>query len=297
MKRNFYQLNTKSFETKGVSNIKDLWEKVKSEGYKGLAIEVKTKFVKSKSKDNKFHAIFSTSNKDRHGDIVEQNWDLKSFKANPVYLDSHNYSSIERIIGKVEKIRVKDNKLIGDIIFATNSPLGKLAYDLAQDGFLNTSSVGFIPLQFDEKFERILKSELLEISGVSVPANSDALYEKSYDTSEERGEKIEEEGTDRENDNNGEIQEDEKSESNDSEEVGEEVVEEVVEEKSITPNDRIKNAIKKEVDIREKALQRILTAIKLVNEATKGRASIEDKASVNAKINCAVKNLLKLRIK
>lgn len=289
MKRNFYQLNTKSFETKGVSNIKDLWEKVKSEGYKGLAIEVKTKFVKSESKDNKFHAIFSTANKDRHGDIVEQNWDLKSFKANPVYLDSHNYSSIERIIGKVEKIRVKDNKLIGDILFATNSPLGKLAYDLAQDGFLNTSSVGFIPLQFDEKFERILKSELLEISGVSVPANSDALYEKLYDTSEERGEEIKEEGTDGENDNDGEIQEDEKSESDDSEEV--------VEEKSITPNDRIKNAIKKEIDIKEKSLQKILTAIKLVNEATKGRASIEDKASVNAKINCAVKNLLKLRIK
>ena len=289
MKRNFYQLNTKSFETKGVSNIKDLWEKVKSEGYKGLAIEVKTKFVKSESKDNKFHAIFSTANKDRHGDIVEQNWDLKQFKANPVYLDSHNYSSIERIIGKVEKIRVKDNKLIGDILFATNSPLGKLAYDLAQDGFLNTSSVGFIPLQFDEKFERILKSELLEISGVSVPANSDALYEKSYDTSKERWEKIKEEGTDGENDNNGEIQEDEESESDDSEEV--------IEEKSITPNDRIKNAIKKEIDIKEKSLQKILTAIKLINEATKGRSSNEDKASVNSKINCAVKNLLKMKIK
>ncbi len=292
MKRNFYQLNTKSFETKGVSNIKDLWEKVKSEGYKGLAIEVKTKFVKSESKDNKFHAIFSTANKDRHGDIVEQNWDLKSFKANPVYLDSHNYSSIERIIGKVEKIRVKDNKLIGDILFATNSPLGKLAYDLADDGFLNTSSVGFIPLQFDEKFERILKSELLEISGVSVPANSDALYEKSYDTSKERGEKIKEEGTDGKNgkdDNNGEIQEDEEPESDDSEEV--------VEEKSITPNDRIKNAIKKEIDIKEKSLQKILTAIKLINEATKGRSSNEDKASVNSKINCAVKNLLKMKIK
>ena len=289
MKRNFYQLNTKSFETKGVSNIKDLWEKVKSEGYKGLAIEVKTKFVKSESKDNKFHAIFSTANKDRHGDIVEQNWDLKQFKANPVYLDSHNYSSIERIIGKVENIRVKDNKLIGDILFATNSPLGKLAYDLAQDGFLNTSSVGFIPLQFDDKFERILKSELLEISGVSIPADSNALYEKSYDTSKERWEKIKEEGTDGENDNNGEIQEDEESESDDSEEV--------IEEKSITPNDRIKNAIKKEIDIKEKSLQKILTAIKLINEATKGRSSNEDKASVNSKINCAVKNLLKMKIK
>lgn len=290
MKRNFYQLNTKSFETKGVSNIKDLWEKVKSEGYKGLAIEVKTKFVKSESKDNKFHAIFSTANKDRHGDIVEQNWDLKQFKANPVYLDSHNYSSIERIIGKVEKIRVKDNKLIGDILFATNSPLGKLAYDLADEGFLNTSSVGFIPLQFDEKFERILKSELLEISGVSVPANSDALYEKSYDTSKKERGKIKKERGSREpeqDDDNREVFKNEKPESNNSEKI----------EKLITSSDRIKNAIRKELNIKEKSLQKILTAVKLINEATKGRSSNEDKASVNAKINCAVKNLLKMKIK
>jgi hypothetical protein len=290
MKRNFYQLNTKSFETKGVSNIKDLWEKVKSEGYKGLAIEVKTKFVKSESKDNKFHAIFSTANKDRHGDIVEQNWDLKQFKANPVYLDSHNYSSIERIIGKVEKIRVKDNKLIGDILFATNSPLGKLAYDLADEGFLNTSSVGFIPLQFDEKFERILKSELLEISGVSVPANPDALYEKSYDTSKKERGKIKKERGSREpeqDDDNREVFKNEKPESNNSEKI----------EKLITSSDRIKNAIRKELNIKEKSLQKILTAVKLINEATKGRSSNEDKASVNAKINCAVKNLLKMKIK
>jgi len=290
MKRNFYQLNTKSFETKGVSNIKDLWEKVKSEGYKGLAIEVKTKFVKSESKDNKFHAIFSTANKDRHGDIVEQNWDLKQFKANPVYLDSHNYSSIERIIGKVEKIRVKDNKLIGDILFATNSPLGKLAYDLAQDGFLNTSSVGFIPLQFDDKFERILKSELLEISGVSIPADSNALYEKSYDTSKKERGKIKKERGSREpeqDDDNREVFKNEKPESNNSEKI----------EKLITSSDRIKNAIRKELNIKEKSLQKILTAVKLINEATKGRSSNEDKASVNAKINCAVKNLLKMKIK
>ena len=116
-----------------------------------------------------------------HGDIVVQNWKLTNFKKNPVYLDSHNYNSIEHIIGKVNKIKVKDNKLEGDIEFAMANPKGVMASEMARDGFLNASSVGFIPLKFDDKFEKILESELLEISAVSVPANPEATYEKQND--------------------------------------------------------------------------------------------------------------------
>ena len=120
-------------------------------------------------------AIFSTADEDRHGDIVRQNWDLKMFKKNPVILNSHNYWSATDVIGKAIKIAVSDGKLSGKIKFAVEeNPIAKIIFDLYKGGFLNAFSVGFLPKEFSDKGE-ILKSELLEISAVSVPANAYAL--------------------------------------------------------------------------------------------------------------------------
>lgn len=173
----FYQLTNKSFTELGVKTHKDLWKKVKKD-HRGLSATVHTEFKKADDSDNKFDVIMSTATEDRHGDIVEQNWDLKNFKKNPVFLDSHNYDSIEHIIGKVNKIAVNDGKLKGQIEFMLDNPKGMLAYKMARDGFLNATSVGFIPKEFDDKGS-IIKSELLEDSAVSVPAQADALFEKA----------------------------------------------------------------------------------------------------------------------
>lgn len=192
MKRKFYQLNTKSFEDEKVGNIKELWEKIKGD-HAGICMSMNAEFTKAAETDNKFHVVFSSATQDRHWDVVEQNFQLKHFKKNPVLLDSHDYSSITSIVGKVENIKVKDGKLQGDVIFALENPIGLLGYKLAKDGFLNTTSIGFIPLEFDEKTSNIIDSELLEISVVSVPANPEALFEKSIDGENEESESVEEE--------------------------------------------------------------------------------------------------------
>lgn len=180
MKKKFLSIQHKTFKEYGVKSYKELWEKAQGE-YEGLSIPAATKFVlKSKSEDGKkkiFHAIFSSATEDRHGEIVYQVFHLTNFKNNPVYIDSHNYNSIERIIGRVEPIDVIDGKLQGDIEFALMNPLGVMGESMAESGFLNTSSIGFIPKVFDDK-GNILESELLEISAVSVPANPEALFEK-----------------------------------------------------------------------------------------------------------------------
>lgn len=177
--RKFLTLTNKSFDESGAVTLKDLWAKAQEDGYEALAVLCAVEMTKD-VETKKFHAIFSSAVEDRHGEIVFQDFDLKAFKKNPVYLDSHNYGSIEHIIGKVSPISVKEGKLQGDIEFATMNPKGQLAEQMAEAGFLNTSSVGFIPKSFDDK-GNILTSELLEISAVSVPANPDALYEKDAD--------------------------------------------------------------------------------------------------------------------
>lgn len=180
MSRKYFQITDKSCAEEGVSNISELWAKVKSQ-YDGLCFETKCEFKveKGENDDEVMTMIASTDDEDRHGDVVVQDFDLKWYKKNPVVLDSHNYDSIEHIIGKMKNIRIEEGKLKGDVVFAEMNPKGILAKALAKAGFLNASSIGFIPMEFDEKdFNKITKSELLEISMVSVPANARALFEK-----------------------------------------------------------------------------------------------------------------------
>lgn len=177
----FYSLTNKSLADMGVASYKELWDTVQKDN-RGLSLEVPVEIKKDDDKDE-YKVIFSTASEDRHGDIVMQNFDLKSFKKNPVLLDSHNYNSIEHIIGKVKRIK-QEPSLNGTIEFATMNPKGALAQAMADAGYINATSIGFIPKEFDEK-GNITKSELLEISVVSVPANAQALFEKTVQEVEE----------------------------------------------------------------------------------------------------------------
>jgi HK97 family phage prohead protease len=181
----FYEITKKSFDELGVKSHKELWDKVQGD-YKGLSMEVpvlfeeKTIKAEDGSETKALTMVFSTPDQDRHGDIVLQNFDLKWYKKNPVLLDSHNYDSITHIIGKVVNIRMEDDKLMGEIEFALMNPKGQLAQEMSKAGFINTSSIGFIPTAFSEE-GYIASAELLENSLVSVPANARALFEKVAD--------------------------------------------------------------------------------------------------------------------
>lgn len=185
--KKFLSITNKSFDELGVASYKELWEKAQGDGYRGISVCLHSEFTKAADSENKFHAVFSSANEDRHRDVVKQEFDIRAFKKNPVFLDSHNYWSIEAIIGKVVGIGVKDGKLQGDIEFAMANPRGVLAADLAAGGYLGATSIGFIPREFDDE-GTILKSELLEVSAVSVPANADALIERSVKGMEDQEE-------------------------------------------------------------------------------------------------------------
>ncbi len=180
-------------------------------------------------KEYTLEAVFSNEKEDRHGDVVKQEWDLKSFRKNPVLLNSHNYGDATEVIGRISKIKSKDKELTGKVHFAVNeNPKAKIVFDLYAGGFLNGFSVGFIPKKFDDDdFSIIEEAELLEISAVSVPANAfalakskgievDKLYKdkeelKKQETEEEIKEEIEE------NPNDEEIKDEEPEEGSEKE--------------------------------------------------------------------------------
>jgi len=136
--------------------------------------------------DRTLEFIGSTAAVDRYGDIIEPaGWDLKNYKKNPVFLWGHNYSMPP--IGKAVSVKITDNALIFQIQFATAEEyaFADTIYRLYLGGFLKATSVGFQDLErepiVDKKNEgrqtgwHFLKQELYELSGVTVPANPDAI--------------------------------------------------------------------------------------------------------------------------
>lgn len=123
--------------------------------------------------------------KDRTGDVVEVNgWMLDNFQKNPVFLWDHNPHLPP--IGKVLSIIKEGISLVFEVEFAKAeiNAFAETVFQLYKEGFLSAVSVGFIPKEFDlirdSKTEeitglRFTKQELLELSGVSIPAHQDAL--------------------------------------------------------------------------------------------------------------------------
>jgi len=244
--------------------------------YKLLNVECK----KAEEK-NTLEAVFSTSDTDRHGDIVLQdNWDLKSFKKNPVIINSHNYGDATEVIGKATKVSVKDGKLEGKIEFAVDAnPKAKIIYDLYAGGFLKAFSVGFMVKDWNENGE-ITGAELLEVSAVSVPANAYAL-------AKQKGIHVEQ------------LFEDANTKPTKKKKVAKKEVEKVEEKKTEIVEEKkevVEPVIKQKTTA--DSLNRINLVIGLVREKQKVETRSESVRVQNAKlINQAIRGLLKIKEK
>lgn len=120
--------------------------------------------------------IISTEHVDRAGEIVKQDGlDSMLYMKNPVVLDSHDYYGLDSIIGCSTRLYRGDvdgiPATLADGKFAPTEK-GQMARKLYEGGFWNTQSVGFIAREFDQNNSSIItKWEMLEFSGVCVPAN------------------------------------------------------------------------------------------------------------------------------
>lgn len=119
---------------------------------------------------------------DRDGEIISADgWDLKNYKKNPVILFAHDYR--QPAVAKATKISVQDGNLMFRVQFPEEKdyPFADTIYKLYKGGYMNATSVGFIPKEWTngaegEKFRRkYTKQELLELSLVPVPSNPTAL--------------------------------------------------------------------------------------------------------------------------
>ena len=134
--------------------------------------------------------ILSDATPDRLGDIVQQNWSLDNYKKNPVALFNHR---ADFIVGTWSNLGVNNGELRGKLKLApagTSERIDEIR-KLVEAGILKAVSVGFKPIEAKLRVANdpfggqiYLKSELVETSLVSVPANPNALaVAKSLDIS------------------------------------------------------------------------------------------------------------------
>jgi HK97 family phage prohead protease len=134
------------------------------------------------SVDN-FDFCCSSDRVDRFGDIVVPSGiDLKDFARNPIALFNHRSDAP---IGVWENMRVEGNELRGRLKLApeNTSPRIDEIRALVKAKVLRATSIGFVPTESEPITTngkrtggtKFLRSELVETSLVSVPANSDAV--------------------------------------------------------------------------------------------------------------------------
>ena len=144
-----------------------------------------TSTVKSFDKRQRTVTFFGTrETPDRTGDIVRVNGiELENFGKNPVFLWNHNTDI--PAIAKVLSVTRSENGLLFEVKFASAdiNEFADMIFKSFIGGFLSAVSIGFIPKDIEPIFTSmgelvgldIIRSELLELSAVNIPAHQDAL--------------------------------------------------------------------------------------------------------------------------
>jgi len=138
--------------------------------------------IRASAGDDQLEYVMSDDSIDRFGEVIDQTgWTLSQFKRNPVALFGHDAT---QPIGSWTNVRVEGNQLRGHLNLLERGLSQRVdeLHALIDAGILRAVSVGFRPIKQEPMNSeepwgpsRYLKSELVECSIVSIPANPNAL--------------------------------------------------------------------------------------------------------------------------
>jgi HK97 family phage prohead protease len=118
----------------------------------------------------------STSTPDRFNEVMNpKGCDSLEYRKNPVVFFGHRSRDLP--IARNEKLIIDDSGILAVTKFDT-SEFAKEVFRLNAEGFLNSWSIGFLPLESPKMKDNYLyfdKWKLLEYSSVPIPANPDAV--------------------------------------------------------------------------------------------------------------------------
>jgi hypothetical protein len=91
-----------------------------------------------------------------HEVIRAAGWRFNRASKNFPFVDSHDYSTIEKCLGKVVDFAVRGKELVNVVQYAIDVPearLAQFAWKMLQANFLPAVSVGFVPVTFATKWD------------------------------------------------------------------------------------------------------------------------------------------------
>lgn len=101
--------------------------------------------------------IASDESIDSYREVIRADgWRFRDFKKNAPFVDSHDYNSIEAVIGKVIEFKVSGRQLINTVQWAIDVPQNFLAikgFAMTEAGYLKAVSVGFMPTRYVSKWD------------------------------------------------------------------------------------------------------------------------------------------------
>lgn len=109
---------------------------------------------------------------DSYGDIIRaKGWRFNLFKKNAPFVDSHDYSTIKKLVGSVLSFRVHGKNLIERVQWAVAVPdneLARIGFKMTVAGHLKAVSVGFVPKRWVSRYseDQKLWNEQLEDLGL-----------------------------------------------------------------------------------------------------------------------------------
>ena len=174
-----------------------------SENIQRRALDVIPKIVSEA--DGIVDYVASNETLDSYNEVVAvSGWRFTRFAKNAPFVDSHNYYSIEKLLGEVQRGWIEGKNLVERVRWAKdveNNKLAQLGWKMTLGGFLKAVSVGFFPVRYvrnggegwtqamqtlgikpedGAKIRYIyLEQEQIELSACIIGANPDALA-KSY---------------------------------------------------------------------------------------------------------------------
>jgi len=118
--------------------------------------------------------IASDETLDCYGEIVRVNgWKFDQFAKNAPFVDSHDYSSITKLLGQVVSWRIESNQLVETVRYSREpGTLADWAFKMVRDKFLKAVSVGFVPVRMASKWDGDQSGYLAQIADLKLDAQT-----------------------------------------------------------------------------------------------------------------------------
>lgn len=100
--------------------------------------------------------VASDETLDAYSEIIRVNgWQFTRFAKNAPFVDSHDYSTIGKLLGKVLDYRIEGGKLVERVQWAKDDPntFAGWGWKMTVGGFLKAVSVGFYPTKYVTKWD------------------------------------------------------------------------------------------------------------------------------------------------